>query len=69
VRGDLEKDYTANNYAATTSARAFRAVMALVAAFNLDTDQKDAINAYLNSLLNTPIYTRMPDGFKVSGKI
>jgi hypothetical protein len=69
VRGDLEKDYAANNYAVTASARAFRAVMALVAAFDLDTDQKDAVNAFLNALLDTPVYTRTPDGFKVSGKI
>jgi hypothetical protein len=38
VRGDLEKDYTANNYAITTLARIFRVVMALIAAFDLDTD-------------------------------
>ena len=38
VRGDLEKDYAANNYAATASARVFRAVIALIAAFDLDTD-------------------------------
>jgi hypothetical protein len=69
VRGDLEKDITANNYAATASARAFRAVMALVTAFDLDMDQKDAVNAFLNALLDTPVYTRTPDGFKVPGKI
>jgi hypothetical protein len=69
IRGDLEKDYAANNYTTTASARAFRAVMALVAAFDLDTNQKNAINTYLNSLLDMPIYTQMPDGFKVSGKI
>ncbi|KAI9036259.1 Ty1/Copia family ribonuclease HI [Aspergillus affinis] len=41
VIGDLERDTVGNNFAATASARAFRAVMALVAAFDIDTDQKD----------------------------
>ncbi|KAI9037493.1 uncharacterized protein KD926_000288 [Aspergillus affinis] len=69
VRGDLEKDKVANNFAATASARVFRAVMALVAAFDLDTDQKDAVNAFLNALLDEAVYTRTPEGFHTKGKI
>ncbi|KAI9038950.1 uncharacterized protein KD926_010050 [Aspergillus affinis] len=69
VRGDLEKDTIANNFAATASARVFRAVMALVAAFDLDTDQKDAVNAFLNALLDEAVYTRTPEGFHTKGKI
>ncbi len=69
VRGDLERDMASNNYAATASAKTFRAVMAFVAAFNMDTDQKDAVNAFLNAILHQPVYTKTPDGFRVKGKV
>lgn len=58
-----------NNYAATASAKTFRAVMAFVAAFDMDTDQKDAVNAFLNAILHEPVYMRTPDGFRVKGKV
>ena len=43
--------------------------MAFIAAFNMDTDQKDTINTFLNIILNKPVYTRTPDSFRVKEKI
>jgi hypothetical protein len=38
VRGDLQQDIFANTRAITLAARVFRALMAITAAFDLDTD-------------------------------
>jgi Reverse transcriptase (RNA-dependent DNA polymerase)/GAG-pre-integrase domain len=61
ARGDkwvTEED----TYSATLAAQTFRAIMALVAAFDLKTLQFDAINAYVNALLPTPIACYHPVG-------
>jgi len=50
-------------YAATLAAKIFRAIMAIVAAFNLKTWQCDAVNAFANSLINKIVYIKFPDGF------
>jgi hypothetical protein len=49
VRGDLQHSSLQSNYAATLAARVFRFIMALVAIYNLDAEQLDAINAFINS--------------------
>jgi small nuclear ribonucleoprotein (snRNP)-like protein len=41
--------------------------MALVAAFDLDTTQYDATNAFLNAFLDEDVYVSLPNGFKVKG--
>lgn len=67
VRGDLQKLSTEEKYSATLAARTARAVLALVAAFDLDTHQFDAVNAFLNSTLDETVITEMPEGFRQSG--
>lgn len=67
VRGDLQKLSTEEKYSATLAARTARAVLALVPAFDLDTQQFDAVNAFLNSLLDETVITEMPEGFRQSG--
>jgi hypothetical protein len=47
-----------NTYAATLIARIFRALMTLVAAFDLKTRQFDAINAFAHSLIDESTYCR-----------
>ena len=42
--------------------------MAITAAFDLDTKQFDAVNAFLNSRLDEVVYTHIPEGFQVKGK-
>lgn len=68
VRGDLQKLTTEDKYAATLAARTARAVFSLVAAFDLDTYQYDAVNAFLNSLIDEEVITEMPEGFKQPGR-
>lgn len=63
ARGD--KQYTqADTFAATLAIRIFRALMALVAAFDLETRQYDVLNAFINSSIDEPTYCIPPDGWK-----
>ncbi|KAJ5290653.1 uncharacterized protein N7443_010906 [Penicillium atrosanguineum] len=68
VRGDLETISSEEKRAATLAARTARMIFALVAAFDLDLRQRDAVTAFLNSKLNKETYTRMPEGFESPGK-
>lgn len=64
ARGDLEMISPEEKRAATLAARTARMIFALVAAFNLDLRQRDAVGAFLNSKLLKEIYTQMPQGFE-----
>src|SRR5437762_2192741 len=46
----------------------FRFILALTAAFDLDTWHADITNAFLNSRLNEDVYCKLPDGFNQTGK-
>src|SRR5208282_6861606 len=66
ARGDLQ--YTAEDtYAATLAAQTFRAVMAIVGAFDLDIRQYDAVNAFANALLTNPIACQCAEGYDRPG--
>lgn len=64
ARGDLQIMSREDTYAATLTARSFRALMAISAIFDLDAFQYDAINAFVNSTLDEEVYIELPDGFK-----
>ena len=68
VRGDLQR-YSIHDetYAATLASRTFRALMAMTAYFDLDTEQLDAINAFINSRIDEEVYVRCADGYKERG--
>ncbi|KAJ5504596.1 hypothetical protein N7463_007470 [Penicillium fimorum] len=70
VRGDLETISHEEKRAATLAARTARMIFALVAAFDLDLRQRDAVTAFLNSKLDQQkeTYTYMPEGFQTLGK-
>lgn len=68
VRGDLQRLSEKDTYAATLAAKIFRAMMAIVAAFNLETWQCDAVNAFANSLIDETVYIEFPDGFRQKGR-
>ncbi|KAJ6094488.1 hypothetical protein N7467_002001 [Penicillium canescens] len=68
VRGDLETITSEEKRAATLAARTARMIFALVAAFDLNLRQRDAVTAFLNSRLEKEVYTRMPEGFGMQGK-
>lgn len=62
ARGDLQ--HTAQDtYAATLAIRIFRALMAVVTAFDLETRQYDAVNAFANSEIDEPTYCKPPEGW------
>jgi hypothetical protein len=62
VRGDLQVVTTEEKYAATLAVRTARMILALAAAFDLDSLQLDAINAFLNSVLLDEVYVELPPG-------
>ena len=68
IRGDLKTISHKEKRAATLAARTARMIFALVAAFDLDLRQRDAITAFLNSKLDQETYTYMPEGFQIPGK-
>jgi hypothetical protein len=68
VRGDLETISAEEKRAATLAARTARMIFALVAAFDLDLRQRDAVTAFLNSILTKEVYTKMPEGFEIPGR-
>jgi hypothetical protein len=59
VRGDLEKlPSTEETCASTLAARVFRALMAIVAYFDLELQQLDTISAFTNSVPRRKLYVR-----------
>jgi hypothetical protein len=68
VRGDLQDADPQDVYAATLASKVFRLLMALVAAFHLETRQLDAVNAFLNAHNDEPVYCQMPDGYRLDDK-
>jgi hypothetical protein len=47
----------------------FRILIALVAEFNLELIQMDAINAFVNCDLDEVVYIRIPPGYHKPGKV
>ncbi|KAI0994425.1 hypothetical protein K3495_g13757 [Podosphaera aphanis] len=63
ARGDLQ--YTEDDtYAATLASQSFRAIMAVTAAYDLETRQFDAVNAFVNAPIRDTIYCPTPRGFE-----
>lgn len=62
ARGDI-KHAEQDTIAATLAARIFRALMAIVTAFDLEPRQYDAANAFANSPIDEPTYCKPPAGW------
>lgn len=62
VRGDLQVTEQ-DTYAATLAAKTFRALSALMAAFDLESRQYDAVNAFVNSPIDEDTFCELPEGF------
>ena len=62
ARGDLQRTEQ-DTFAAILAARIFRALMAIVAAFDLETRQYDAVNAFANSSIDEATYCKPPEGW------
>jgi hypothetical protein len=68
VRGDLQRESIyEDTYAATLHARIVRSMIAIAAFFNLDIYQWDAVNAFINALLDELVFVRYPEGFDQEG--
>ena len=63
ARGDLQKTEQ-DTYTATLAIKILRALMATVAAFDLETRQWDVVNAFANSKIDEPTYIKAPEGWK-----
>lgn len=63
VRGDQQEATHEETRASTLAARTFRTLMALTAQFDLETQQWDAVNAFLNSKLDEIVYVGNPPGY------
>ncbi|KAJ5666536.1 uncharacterized protein N7477_008984 [Penicillium maclennaniae] len=63
VREDLQVDRNDETRATTLAARTLRTLLAIIAAFDLETIQLDAVNAFLNSKLDDPVYVAFPQGY------
>lgn len=67
VRGDLQHKTDEETYTSTLSFQVFRLLMALVALFDFETIQADAVNAFCNSPLDDEVYVYNPPGFNRNG--
>ena len=63
ARGDLQAT-THDTYASTLALKVFRLMCAIVAHFDLEMEQMDAVNAYLNAELPRPIHLQSPPGIE-----
>lgn len=64
ARGDQAKDATADTYASKLSLRTLRIMVLLAMALNMTILQFDVVNAYMNTSMKTPMFTRLPPGFR-----
>ena len=70
VRGDQQQlGLKSETYAATLAGRSFRTLMAISARFDLDLIQYDAVNAFVNVVLDEEVYMRMPPGYRRPGTV
>lgn len=67
VRGDLQLPTLQETYAATLAIKIFRAIMAIMCAFGLESRQYDLVNAFCNPKLNPSVYCKLPPGFEHLG--
>ncbi|KAI8669967.1 hypothetical protein NCS56_00800300 [Fusarium sp. Ph1] len=71
VCGNFQEGATADNtYAATLAARSFRLMIALAARFDLEIEQLDIKNAFVNAVRGKdedPVTCELPQGFKQNG--
>ncbi|KAI0996370.1 hypothetical protein K3495_g11810 [Podosphaera aphanis] len=68
VRGDLQLPILQETYAATLAMKTFRAMMALMCAFNLESRQYNLVIAFCNAKLSAPMYCNTPPGFEYLGR-
>jgi hypothetical protein len=69
ICGNQQESDNLPTKATILAATSFRTLMAVVAKFDLETIQLDAINAFVNANLNELVYMRTPSGFPVKNHV
>jgi hypothetical protein len=69
ICGNQQKSGNLPTKATTLAATSFRTLMAVLARFDLETIQLDAINVFVNADLNELVYMRTPLGFSVKNHV
>nr|XP_036580707.1 reverse transcriptase domain protein [Colletotrichum truncatum]KAF6788702.1 reverse transcriptase domain protein [Colletotrichum truncatum] len=67
VRGDLQPTNELETYASTLAGISLRSLMAIVARFDLETLQLDAVNAFTHATIDEEVYVWFPPGFRQEG--
>ena len=68
TRDNLQESVYKDIYTTTLAAKLFRALMAIIAVFNLNCQQGNAVNAFTNSEINKVVYIKYLDRFLIKGK-
>ena len=55
--------------ATTLASATFRTMMAIVAKYDLETQQMDAVNAFVHCKLDETVFMKLPSGFEKPGKV
>ena len=69
VRGDKQELNGLDTYAAILAAETMRFLLAIAAHFDLEMRQFDAVNAFLNCILDEIVYCDLPPGFERPGQV
>ena len=69
VRGDQQKECDLPTRATTLATTSLRVLLAMVAKFDLETLQVDAVNALVHADLDEVVYMRMPPGYAEPNKV
>ena len=68
IQSDLQELVYRDIYTTTLAVRLFRVLIAIVTIFNLDCQQGNIINAFINSKINKVVYIKCLNRFGVKGK-
>ncbi len=69
VCGNQQKRHDLPTRATTLATTSLRVLLAVVAKFDLETLQLDAVNAFVHADLDETVFMRMPPGYGEQGKV
>ncbi|KID93530.1 reverse transcriptase, partial [Metarhizium majus ARSEF 297] len=69
VCGNQQEKNALPTRATTLASMSFRALMAIAAEHDLELEQMDAVNAFVNCELDEVVYMRMPPGYEKCGRV
>ncbi|KID78682.1 polyprotein [Metarhizium guizhouense ARSEF 977] len=69
VCGNQQEKNALPTRATTLASMSFRALMAIAAEHDLELEQMDAVNAFVNCELDEVVYMRMPPGYEKYGRV